>query len=158
MATGAHTKSGLLELKKYANRRYYDAANSRHLTLQNIRSLVQQGQDLRVIDATSSADITSQVLAQVILEFEPEKLDVLPEGFLASVLRGQNPFAGEVLRSVAPGKEGSDEAGRIPPPAMQSAHSSSVKSSSALPQPTKGEAHDLLQALAVARERIKPPG
>ena len=29
-----------LEIKKYANRRYYDATHSRHLTLEEIRALI----------------------------------------------------------------------------------------------------------------------
>src|SRR5205823_3540835 len=52
----------ILEIKKYPNRRYYDATHSRHLTLEEIRSLIQQGYDIRVTDAKSSADITAQVL------------------------------------------------------------------------------------------------
>ena len=37
-----------LELKKYPNRRYYDATHSRHLTLDEIQSLIQQGYDIQV--------------------------------------------------------------------------------------------------------------
>ncbi len=40
-----------LEIKKYANRRYYDATHSRHLTLEEIRALILQGFDIRVTDA-----------------------------------------------------------------------------------------------------------
>src|SRR6266852_910970 len=58
--TGSAAKR--LEIKKYPNRRYYDATHSRHLTLDEIRALVQQGYDIRVIDARTSADITAQVL------------------------------------------------------------------------------------------------
>src|SRR5215510_11290197 len=76
-----------LEIKKYPNRRYYDATHSRHLTLDEIRSLIQQGYDLRVIDARTSSDITAQVLTQIILELDTPKLDSLPVPLLVRLIR-----------------------------------------------------------------------
>src|SRR6476646_790769 len=76
-----------LEIKKYANRRYYDATHSRHLTLDEIRSLIQQGYDLKVVDAQSSADITGQVLTQIILELDSSKIDSLPVPLLLRIIR-----------------------------------------------------------------------
>src|SRR5262252_10110362 len=83
------TKSGAkkLEIKKYPNRRYYDATHSRHLTLEEIRSMIQQGYDIRVIDARSSADITAQVLTQIILELDTPKIDSLPVPLLVRIIR-----------------------------------------------------------------------
>ncbi len=77
----------ILEIKKYPNRRYYDATHSRHLTLEEIRSLIQQGYDIRVIDAKTSADITAQVLTQIILELDTPKLDSLPVPLLVRIIR-----------------------------------------------------------------------
>lgn len=76
-----------LEIKKYANRRYYDTTQSRHLTLEEIRSLVQQGYDLRVVDAQTEEDITAQVLTQIILELDTPKLDALPVPLLVRIIR-----------------------------------------------------------------------
>src|SRR5438105_5406351 len=76
-----------LEIKKYSNRRYYDATHSRHLTLEEIRSLIQQDYDIRVIDAKTSADITAQVLTQLILELDTPKLDSLPVPLLVRLIR-----------------------------------------------------------------------
>jgi polyhydroxyalkanoate synthesis repressor PhaR len=77
----------ILEIKKYPNRRYYDATHSRHLTLEEIRSLIQQGYDIRVIDAKTSTDITAQVLTQIILELDTPKLDSLPVPLLLRLIR-----------------------------------------------------------------------
>jgi len=151
MAEVEHRKDRRLQIKKYANRRYYDAANSRHLNLQDICCLVRQGQQLCIIDGTSSIDITSQVLAQILLEFEPEKLNVLPEGFLASLLRGKNPFAEKVLAPTAGASQSTEESVRTAPAAAQPARPAASPSE----LPAKGEAYDLLQALAVARERTR---
>src|SRR5205814_5754776 len=76
-----------LEIKKYPNRRYYDATHSRHLTLEEIRSLVQQGYDIRVTDAKTSTDITAQLLTQIILELDTPKLDSLPVPLLVRLIR-----------------------------------------------------------------------
>lgn len=76
-----------LEIKKYPNRRYYDATHSRHLTLDEIRSHIQQGYDLHVIDAKTHADITAQVLTQIILELDTPKLDSLPVPLLVRIIR-----------------------------------------------------------------------
>jgi polyhydroxyalkanoate synthesis repressor PhaR len=81
------TSEKILEIKKYPNRRYYDATHSRHLTLEEIRSLIQQGYDIRAIDAKTSADITAQVLTQIILEFDTPKLDSLPVPLLVRLIR-----------------------------------------------------------------------
>jgi len=88
MADGAPAQQQKrLEIKKYANRRYYDATHSRHLTLEEIRSLIQQGYDIKVVDAKTSADITGQVLTQIILELDTPKLDSLPVPLLVRLIR-----------------------------------------------------------------------
>ena len=76
-----------LEIKKYPNRRYYDATHSKHLTLDEIRDLIQQGYDIRVVDAKTSSDITAQVLTQIILELDTPKLDSLPVPLLVRIIR-----------------------------------------------------------------------
>ena len=76
-----------LEIKKYPNRRYYDATHSKHLTLDEIQALIQQGYDIRVVDAKTSSDITAQVLTQIILELDTPKLDSLPVPLLVRIIR-----------------------------------------------------------------------
>ena len=83
----AETAAKRLEIKKYPNRRYYDATHSRHLTLEEIRTLIQQGYDIVVIDARTSNDITAQVLTQLILELDTSKLDSLPVPLLVRIIR-----------------------------------------------------------------------
>src|SRR5215831_14685043 len=76
-----------LEIKKYPNRRYYDATHSRHFTLEEIRAFIQQGYDIHVTDAKTSADITAQVLTQIILELDTPKLDSMPVPLLLRLIR-----------------------------------------------------------------------
>lgn len=76
-----------LEIKKYPNRRYYDATRSRHLTLEEIRSLIREGHDIRVTDSKTEADITAKVLAQIILELDEEKIEAFPIALLQRLIR-----------------------------------------------------------------------
>lgn|SRR4051794_7668801 len=55
-------------IKKYENRRLYDATNSRYVNLEEVAQLVQQGCDVQVVDAGSGEDITRLVLTQIIAE------------------------------------------------------------------------------------------
>src|SRR5262245_11356113 len=76
-----------LEIKKYPNRRYYDATRSRHLTLEEIHSLIREGYDIRVTDSKTGAEITAKVLAQIILELDDEKIDAFPVALLQRIIR-----------------------------------------------------------------------
>ena len=55
-------------IKKYENRRLYDATNSRYINLEEVAALVQRGYDVRVVDAASGEDITRVILTQIIAE------------------------------------------------------------------------------------------
>ena len=87
MAETTEPAAKRLELKKYPNRRYYDATHSRHLTLDEIQTLIQQGYDIQVTDAKTGADITAQVLTQIILELDTTKLNSFPVPLLVRVIR-----------------------------------------------------------------------
>jgi polyhydroxyalkanoate synthesis repressor PhaR len=55
-------------VKKYSNRRLYDTVQSRYITLDELSSAIRAGNDVRVVDAKSGADLTQATLAQIILE------------------------------------------------------------------------------------------
>lgn len=87
MATTEENKVKKIEIKKYPNRRYYDTTHSRHLTLDEIRSLIQKGYEVNVTDTKTGEDITAQLLTQIILELETAKLDSFPVPLLLRVIR-----------------------------------------------------------------------
>jgi polyhydroxyalkanoate synthesis repressor PhaR len=86
-----------LEIKKYPNRRYYDATHSRHLTLEEIRALIRDGHDVLVTDSKTGADITAQVLTQIILELETGKIDAFPVALLARMIRSNDQLVREFV-------------------------------------------------------------
>lgn len=55
-------------IKKYENRRLYDTTNSRYVNLEEVAQLLQQGNDVQVVDASSGEDITRLILTQIIVE------------------------------------------------------------------------------------------
>ncbi len=58
----------MLVVKKYPNRRLYDTAESRYITLEDLAARIKKGSDVLVQDATSGADLTQATLTQIILE------------------------------------------------------------------------------------------
>jgi polyhydroxyalkanoate synthesis repressor PhaR len=57
-------------IKKYPNRRLYDTAESRYITLDEVRQMVLQEVSFKVIDRQSNEDITRNILLQIIMEQE----------------------------------------------------------------------------------------
>ena len=57
-------------IKKYPNRRLYDTKLSRYVTLADVRELVMQGEQFRVVDTSDKEDITRSILLQIMLEEE----------------------------------------------------------------------------------------
>jgi polyhydroxyalkanoate synthesis repressor PhaR len=87
MKTGMKKESILI--KKYENRRLYDSTNSRYVNLDEVAKMMQSGDDVRVVDATTGEDITRLILTQIIVEDAktPDSnfpLDVLRQMVIAS--------------------------------------------------------------------------
>tara|TARA_B100001750_G_scaffold144167_2_gene115032 strand:- start:5112 stop:5663 length:552 start_codon:yes stop_codon:yes gene_type:complete len=73
-------------VKKYSNRRLYDTDWSRYVTLEELAGRIRDGEDVRVVDAKTSADLTQLVLAQIILESRGAA-KLLPASLLAQLIR-----------------------------------------------------------------------
>ena len=74
-------------IKKYANRRLYDASQSRHVTLEDIREFIVQGEKVTVVEDKSGEDITRLILLQVIAEQEQFGKPILSSQLLESIIR-----------------------------------------------------------------------
>lgn len=74
-------------IKKYPNRRLYDTAESRYITLADVRRLVVERVDFIVIDKKSQTDITRSILLQVIAEQEHGNQPLMSREFLSQVIR-----------------------------------------------------------------------
>lgn len=93
-------------IKKYPNRRLYDTAESKYVTLNDVRRLVLEGVSFCVIDKKSGDDITRNILLQIIIEQEEEgeplfSTDVLEQiiGFYGNSVQGvAGDFLGQSLQ------------------------------------------------------------
>jgi len=74
-------------IKKYANRRLYDATQSRHITLDDIRGLIVKGEKIRVVEDKTGHDLTRHILLQVIAEQEQFGRPILSTPVLEAIIR-----------------------------------------------------------------------
>jgi len=74
-------------IKKYANRRLYDASQSRHITLEDIRNLIVKGEKVRVVEDKTGHDLTRHILLQVIAEQEQFGRPILSTPVLEAIIR-----------------------------------------------------------------------
>ena len=74
-------------IRKYANRRLYDATASRHVTNDDIRRLIAAGERVKVVDDRSGDDLTRTVLLQIIAEQEQFGAPVLSVQLLEGIIR-----------------------------------------------------------------------
>jgi len=78
-------------IKRYGNRRLYDAKLSRCVTMSEIADMVRQGEDVRVVDGDNGEDLTKRVLVQIILEEQnASQLEVLPIGLLHQIIAARS--------------------------------------------------------------------
>ena len=84
---------GQVTIKKYSNRRLYDSTNKKYVTLDDIAALIREGNEVKVIDSQTGADISKVILIQVVLESEKNKEDILPVSFLHMLIKYGNKVA-----------------------------------------------------------------
>jgi polyhydroxyalkanoate synthesis repressor PhaR len=88
-----------ITIKKYANRRLYNTGTSTYVTLEDLATMVKNGEDFLVYDAKSGDDITRSVLAQIIFEQENKAgQNLLPTTFLRQLIR----FYGDSMQMLVP--------------------------------------------------------
>lgn len=95
MSTGESLENAPYLIKKYANRRLYDAARKKFVNLDDLRQLIRAGHRVRVEDA-DGRDVTRQILLQVIAECEDGGQPLLSTETLHALTR----FYGDVMQSV----------------------------------------------------------
>lgn len=74
-------------IKKYPNRRLYDTEQSHYITLVDLQQLVMDGVDFRVTDANTDADLTRNILLQIISEQENGGKPMFTTDILMRIIR-----------------------------------------------------------------------
>jgi len=80
-------------VRKYENRRLYDATNSRYVNLDDLAQMLRAGDDVQVLDAKTNEDITRTVLTQIIMEDSKSRQPGLPLELLRQLI-----LAGDTAR------------------------------------------------------------
>ena len=95
-------------IKRYANRKLYNTATSRYITLKGIAELIEHGEEVQVRDNESGEDITSVTLSQILVDTERSNRSVSGNILSELIQRG-----GDVLyalrRGVGDASEGIEE-------------------------------------------------
>jgi polyhydroxyalkanoate synthesis repressor PhaR len=74
-------------IKRYESRKLYDTEESRYVSLDEISGWIRQGQEVRVMDNATGADVTSQTLTQIILDEGRRGTSFLPSELLHDLVR-----------------------------------------------------------------------
>jgi polyhydroxyalkanoate synthesis repressor PhaR len=81
-------------IKRYGNRKLYDPAARKYVTLDGLATMIGRGDEVKVVDQATGHDLTSVVLAQVILEGQKQRTASIPQQVLARLIRlGRGPAA-----------------------------------------------------------------
>ena len=93
----AAAASDVLDIRRYPNRRFYDATRSKTVTLSEIHEMVVAGHRIRVTETSTGEDITARILTQIILDLDIGKLEMFPEGLLHAVLQANEGMMREFM-------------------------------------------------------------
>lgn len=74
-------------IKKYANRKLYHTNRKQYITLDGIARLVQDGEAVQILDNETGDDITSSILAQVVLQARGRSGPQLPTTLLTGIIQ-----------------------------------------------------------------------
>ena len=100
-------------IRKYANRRLYDTIRSRYVNLADVRNLIAEGSRVKVVEQSTSRDITNSILLQIIGSMSEEGT-LLTTGFLTDLIR----TAGGGSDPGLPERRQSALRSALPPPAL----------------------------------------
>jgi polyhydroxyalkanoate synthesis repressor PhaR len=88
-------------IKRYPNRKLYDTEAKRYITLDEIASLIRQGQEIHVVDHATGEDLTAVTLTQIILEQEKKLTGFLPQTVLAGLIQAGGERLSTLRRALA---------------------------------------------------------
>jgi polyhydroxyalkanoate synthesis repressor PhaR len=80
-------------VKRYSNRKLYDTTESRYVTLDEIARWIRSGEEVQIVENETGEDLTAVTFAQIILESERKKSNLLPIRMLRELIQhGENAW------------------------------------------------------------------
>jgi len=86
-------------IKKYPNRRLYDTELSKYVALVDLRKLIHDGVEFKVIDSKSGEDISRSILIQIITEQEAGTEALFSTEMLTEIIRNYDEAIHDVFQS-----------------------------------------------------------
>jgi polyhydroxyalkanoate synthesis repressor PhaR len=141
-AQDKQTASRIRLIKRYGNRKLYDVRSSKYVTLEGVRTLVQGGEDVRVVDNDSGEDLTAITFAQIIYEEAKRANGGLSLPLLRWLIERGDEAVRDVIRGVERGRE-----------ALENVRDAAEKRVQTLVHPKGGNSRKLLGELMEAPQR-----
>lgn len=91
-------------IKRYSNRKLYDVAESRYVSLHDLAIIIREGDSIRVTDKDGGEDYTAQTLRQIILE-QSKQADESSVSTLHHWIRQGGSFLDERIEDMRTGME-----------------------------------------------------
>jgi polyhydroxyalkanoate synthesis repressor PhaR len=97
-------------IKRYANRKLYDMSASCYITRDEIASLVEAGEEVKIIDNRTREDITNRTLTQILIDKEKTHRKALPMATLRGMFQsGGDFFAKNITQPVSTLRDEAEE-------------------------------------------------
>lgn len=84
-------------IKKYPNRRLYDTQRSCYIVLADIRAMIRDGSDVRIVDSQSGEEITRNILLQIVADREAGAERLLTRDLLIKLIRCRDDLSSEAF-------------------------------------------------------------
>lgn len=75
------------KIKRYANRKLYDATDKKYITLDQLSKLIKSGEEITVTDNKTGKDLTAATLSQILARDKKGKTDEVASGVVVQLLR-----------------------------------------------------------------------
>lgn len=84
-------------IKKYPNRRLYDTHRSRYIVLADIRAMIREGTEVRIVDSQSGEELTRNILLQIVADREAGTDQLLTQEVLIDLIRCRDDLSSEAF-------------------------------------------------------------
>lgn len=84
-------------IKKYSNRRLYNTQTSCYVTLDDLYTMIKNGEIFEVVDAKTNENLTRTILTQIIFAQEEKGYNLLPVAFLRHLIRLYGENLGDIF-------------------------------------------------------------
>jgi polyhydroxyalkanoate synthesis repressor PhaR len=128
--------SDVIRIRKYPNRRLYDTSRSTHLTHDEVLAIIRRGNRVQISDSRTEADITNEVLLQILVARDPALVSSLPTSSLLAIARSTPETVGAAHGAFAP----LSDALRVHATPATSGSTASATSASSVATPTASPA------------------